>query len=190
MVVVGGHLTGRMHAAVAGSTVITLASSLNVPIVAVGGADPAGLPESPRDLPVMVGVDGSETSLRAAEFAAGEARQHRTKLVIAHVKVASWPEASVATFYEQMRENHPGLDLEYRAVVGHAADGLVDASRDARLLVVGTRGLGGLKGLLVGSVSQGLLRDAECPVAIVPHTWRPSGIANERPSQDVASAAG
>jgi nucleotide-binding universal stress UspA family protein len=49
------------------------------------------------------------------------------------------------------------------------AAAIIDATRDAQLAVVGARGHGGFTGLLLGSVSQAVLRHAACPTAIVPH---------------------
>jgi nucleotide-binding universal stress UspA family protein len=57
---------------------------------------------------------------------------------------------------------------------GQAADVLVAEAREADLLVVGSRGLGGFKGLLLGSVSQQCAHHAACPVAIIPNGNRPA----------------
>jgi nucleotide-binding universal stress UspA family protein len=181
LLVVGGYMTGRMHAAVAGSTVLELIGSLDIPIVSVGAADPASLPEAPADLPVTVGMDVSAASRRATVFAALEARRHRAALRIVHVRSTPEEDAVAATLVEETRRLYPDVEIEYRSVEGDPADGLVDASGDARLLVVGSRGLGGVAGLLLGSVSQGLLRDAECPLAVVPRSWRPADVAVDRP---------
>jgi len=54
-------------------------------------------------------------------------------------------------------------------VEGTAAAALVEESRGADLLVVGSRGLGGFRGLLLGSVGQQVAHHAACPVVIVPH---------------------
>jgi nucleotide-binding universal stress UspA family protein len=182
LLVVGGYLTGRMHAAVAGSTVIDLSGSLDVPIVSVGSVDPGSLPEAPTDLPITVGVDGSAVSRRATAFAALEARRHRAPLQIIHAASSAGSEhyATTTTFAEEIRRTYPDLDVDYRAVEGHPGDALASASCEARLLVVGSRGLGGLKGLLLGSVSQRLMRDAECPLAVVPRSWRPRANAADR----------
>jgi nucleotide-binding universal stress UspA family protein len=53
-------------------------------------------------------------------------------------------------------------------VEGHPAEALVEAGNNARLLVVGSRGLGGITGMLLGSVSSSCAHHARCPVAIVP----------------------
>jgi nucleotide-binding universal stress UspA family protein len=66
-----------------------------------------------------------------------------------------------------MCERYPDVEVEQRLIQGHAAGNLVDASRKAQLLVVGSRGRGGFKGLLLGSVSQAALHHAHCPVAVV-----------------------
>ena len=61
-----------------------------------------------------------------------------------------------------------GIEVERLVEARNAADALIDAARDADLLVVGTRGHGGFKGLLLGSVSQQAAHHASCPVVIIP----------------------
>jgi nucleotide-binding universal stress UspA family protein len=65
-----------------------------------------------------------------------------------------------------MAEKYPDVTVEYSVTDGDAAQALVDASRRAGLVVVGTRGLGGLAGLLLGSVGLHLTHHADCPVLI------------------------
>ena len=72
----------------------------------------------------------------------------------------------------ELRKDFPDLEIETRVLEGRPADALVDASRTAELLVMGTRGYGGFRGLLMGSVSQAALADAECPVMVVPTARR------------------
>jgi nucleotide-binding universal stress UspA family protein len=62
-----------------------------------------------------------------------------------------------------------GLEVDKRLEARNPADALVEAGREADLLVVGTRGHGGFTGLLLGSVSQQVSHHAPCPVVIVPH---------------------
>jgi nucleotide-binding universal stress UspA family protein len=61
-----------------------------------------------------------------------------------------------------------GLDIERTPIVGSAAQTLIDAGRDAELLVLGSRGHGGFVGLLLGSVSQQCAQHPPCPVVILP----------------------
>jgi nucleotide-binding universal stress UspA family protein len=142
---------------------------------------------------IVVGVDGSKGSVSALEFAIEEARVRG-----ADVKaVAAWevPAAAYNTGfvpipvnpsdYEKIARDtldrtiedtvSPTSDVSVTPVLreGHPADVLVAESRGADLLVVGSRGFGGFKGLLLGSVSQQCAHHAPCPVAIVPNGSRP-----------------
>jgi nucleotide-binding universal stress UspA family protein len=62
---------------------------------------------------------------------------------------------------------YPAVEVEITVVDASAAWALIQASKGAALVVVGSRGHGGFAGLLLGSVSQALLRHADCPVAVV-----------------------
>jgi nucleotide-binding universal stress UspA family protein len=66
------------------------------------------------------------------------------------------------------RERYPDVDVHGAVIRDHAVAGLVSESTAERLLVVGSRGRHALAGTLLGSVSQGVLHHATCPVAVVP----------------------
>ena len=139
---------------------------------------------------IVVGVDGSEGSKRALEWAAREARLRGAPLeiVLAWLPSASiyagagWPVVDDDMFeglLESARERLEltcesvaraldGLEVESRVVEGPAARTLMDAAVGADLLVVGTRGHGGFTGLLLGSVSAQCAHHSPCPVVIVP----------------------
>lgn len=65
------------------------------------------------------------------------------------------------------RDRYPDLKVDLRVVRGHPGHALITASAGAQLVVVGTRGRGGLAGLLLGSVSHAVLHHAGCPVMLV-----------------------
>jgi nucleotide-binding universal stress UspA family protein len=136
---------------------------------------------------VVVGVDGSPGSVAALRFALEEA-----KLREADVRaVAAWNfpllayesgwtgaaldpqtfEAAARTALESTLAEVGAAEVEVTPVVrqGQAADVLIAEAHDADLLVVGSRGFGGFRGLLLGSVSQQSAQHAACPVVIVPH---------------------
>jgi nucleotide-binding universal stress UspA family protein len=71
------------------------------------------------------------------------------------------------------REQFPGVRVELRAVQANPAKCLVEMSRDAFILVVGSRGLGGFAGMILGSVSEQTVRHAACPVLVVRHGQGP-----------------
>lgn len=147
--------------------------------------------------PVVVGVDGSETAGLAARFAFEEAALRGVDALAVRAWVApayTWPtglpgRAATAVDREQTerdllaacvarwRYEHPGVRVELRTVAGHAAQSLVAVAEEGQLLVVGSRGLGGFRGLLLGSVSSAVLHHAPGPVAVVHvhHDVQPEG---------------
>ncbi len=133
---------------------------------------------------IVVGVDGSPTSLRALEWAARQAELTGSTLV--PVVAWEWPTSygwslSLPDDYspandakkvldsalESVRNGHPGVGVEPLVVEGHPAPVLVDASRHADLLVVGSRGHGEFVGMLLGSVSEHCASASHCPVVIL-----------------------
>ena len=135
---------------------------------------------------VVVGVDGSEGSLRALRWAAEEARIRGARLrVLRAWSYADQPEGGFDPAYDEeaarrvldesiasLGTDSSGLKIERRIVCDLPARALLDAAADADLLVVGSRGLGGFQGLLLGSVSQQVVHHAPCPIVIVPGAER------------------
>lgn len=135
---------------------------------------------------VSVGVDGSEQGRAAALVAAEEAllRGAPLRLVCAVPPLsanAAWlavtldEEARAAEMQalldagaEWLRSEHPDLEVTTALVDGTPVDVMVDQTRTARLTVLGTRGLGGFAGSLVGSTSQGVANHARGPLLVVP----------------------
>ena len=134
---------------------------------------------------IVVGVDGSPGALKALAFAIEEARlRHaslRAVLAWAVPFVADVPSGLLPSLLADLRDDAEkaldealsevdtsGVEVERVVVEGPAGGALVEASRDAELLVVGSRGRGGFRGLLLGSVSQQCAHHAACPVVIVP----------------------
>ncbi|MCM4085168.1 universal stress protein [Paractinoplanes hotanensis] len=133
--------------------------------------------------PVVVGVDESASSHAALMFAVDQAVARGTGLRV----IRAWPPvtglwedpelyprvvpADEREPFEELiaglREKNPGLDIAAEAVLDHPAAVLSKASRNAQLVVVGTRGRGPVTGILLGSVSQHVLRHTACSVAVV-----------------------
>lgn len=137
---------------------------------------------------IVVGFDGSPHSRAALEYAAREARVHVSDLRVVtvwHVPAMAYgsglgpapgfdphelEEAAQATAAEasaQLGNDATQLKLETRVREGQPARILVEEAADADVLVIGSRGLGGFSGLLLGSVSQQCAAHASCPVVIV-----------------------
>jgi nucleotide-binding universal stress UspA family protein len=74
---------------------------------------------------------------------------------------------------EEVLGDRPGVQVIPRTIRGGAAQVLVDASRHAELLVVGSLGLGGLKGMMLGSTGHHCAAHSHCPVVIVHHEHKP-----------------
>jgi nucleotide-binding universal stress UspA family protein len=139
---------------------------------------------------IVVGVDGSPNSLKALDWALGEAAVRRsplTVLAVAPVAIGAFGISPVhypADEQERVRIEQATKEIldkasarrggegtaevTVRAVSSVPVDELLKASREADLLVVGARGSGGFARLLLGSVSAQLAHHAYCPVVIVP----------------------
>lgn len=117
---------------------------------------------------VVAGVDGSLASIRALDQAASEAARRGAALRVLYA-VPDRDEAGpvLASAAARVRERHPHLPVETRAVEGNAVRALVRESADAVLTVVGTRGLGGLAGFVLGSVSTRLTARTHGPLMVV-----------------------
>ncbi|MFF1298461.1 MULTISPECIES: universal stress protein [unclassified Streptomyces] len=120
------------------------------------------------DRHVVVGVDGSLIAVRALDWAVEEAVRRGAVLRIVYA-VADRDEAGpvLASAASRVHQRHPGLPVETRAVEGGAVRALAGESGDAVLTVVGTRGFGGVSGLLAGSVSWRLAVQAHGPLLVV-----------------------
>jgi nucleotide-binding universal stress UspA family protein len=139
---------------------------------------------------IVVGVDGSDGARAALAFALAEARLRGTSVraVAAwHVPAAmtgpGFPapdpalvgelEVEARRTLEQALDDAgdlaAGVEVETSVRPGAPARVLLDEAQDADLLVVGSRGLGGFRGLLLGSVGQQCAHHAPCPLVIVPH---------------------
>jgi nucleotide-binding universal stress UspA family protein len=146
---------------------------------------------------IVVGVDNSNGSQRALQWAVDEAWVHgaRVRAVNAWCVYVGggfpYPAPPVdAEDFEQVahealetavRALAPrDIDVETAAVYGSAADVLIHAAEDADLVVVGSRGHGGLAALVLGSVSRQVAEHAPCPVAIVPATMSAKRTTNAR----------
>lgn len=130
---------------------------------------------------VVVGVDGSETSRHALRFAAAEAAAHGTALEVVHCwNFLDQPgdtfdpgygedkaRANASAIVDEVLGADRPADLVLTLVNDHPSPALVQAGEGALMIVVGARGLGGFKGMLVGSVSQHVVQHAPCPVLVV-----------------------
>jgi nucleotide-binding universal stress UspA family protein len=144
----------------------------------------------------VVGADGSELSAAAIEFAFQAAARRKVSLTAvrawapprsahpARIPLDTIEAAERQQLLETLkgaRRTFPEVDVEARLVRdNHPGRALIEASIDASLVVVGTRGHGGFAGLLLGSVSQSVMEHADCPVAVVRRqpTSSPSAIGH------------
>ncbi|MFF9171295.1 MULTISPECIES: universal stress protein [unclassified Streptomyces] len=133
---------------------------------------------------VVVGLDGSRESRDAAEWAAREAHLRGLPLRVVHVveavprpwdqaplwggeTQADWSERIPRETIEGLRLRHPGVAVSLVRLSGRPAELLPDAASDAELLVLGSRGMSGVGGFLVGSVGQAVIARTEMPVVLV-----------------------
>ena len=182
LLVVGARGRGSVASALLGSVSAAVARHAHCPVVVV--RDVPAL----RDRPVVAGVDGTATPASAVEFAFHRASSERVPLTLLHAtqELRSRPSADQATLCHADRvnlseeeellvaETVAGLSEKYPDVTvtelyrrGDPTSQLVEASGNASLVVVGSRGRGTLRSTLLGSVSRAVAEKALCPVAVV-----------------------
>jgi nucleotide-binding universal stress UspA family protein len=137
---------------------------------------------------IVAGVDGSADSVAALRFAIDEARLRGDGVRAIHawhvppnaygfgwsipVDVTSFERIAEATLERALDEagaSESGVTVTSRVRNGQPAEMLCREAEAAVMLVVGSRGLGGFTGLLLGSVSQACVHHAPCPVVVLPH---------------------
>ncbi|WP_367127997.1 universal stress protein [Saccharothrix sp. HUAS TT1] len=186
LLVVGSSGATGLARVFAGSVAADLAHHHRGPVVVVRDA-------GPDDGRVVVGVDGSEPSDRAVDFAADHAARHGGVLVGVHATTGlpvdaltpggAWgqglalgldderlrtsADALVADSLAGPLARHPEVRAERVVSLDRPAQALVEAAEGAALLVVGSHGHGAVHRALLGSVSHGLLHHAPCPLAVV-----------------------
>ncbi|MFG3292929.1 universal stress protein [Streptomyces sp. NPDC048179] len=170
------HLSRSQEVLGSASVAVPLMAHARCPVVVV--PEPEHVTQEPAYF--VVGVDGSERGAAAVDLAFEEAALRGAELRALYV----WEAGPLRIFdeYQPQQEarrllsevvagrqaRYPEVDLRHELVVGHPVEVLADASAHALGLVVGTRGRGGFAGMLLGSVSQGVLHHARCPVLVVP----------------------
>jgi nucleotide-binding universal stress UspA family protein len=183
LLVVGSRGRGSLTGSILGSVSQGCAQYADGPVVVVRGRRP-GAPAGR----VVAGVDGSSSSVRALRFADQEARARGAALQVVHAwrlpylgfagRSGSLPQDVVdefgaragETLRDSMRRGSVDTtrpDVEMWLVEGLPNLSLLHAAGNADLLVVGSRGYGGWKGLLMGSVSAQCVTQAPCPVAVI-----------------------
>ncbi|RSN24230.1 universal stress protein [Streptomyces sp. WAC 05977] len=181
VIVLGSRGLGGFTGLLVGSIAVAVATHGHCPVIVVRGT------ERPQDAPVVVGVDGSPTSDAALSFAFDAAAARGTRLVA----VRAWSDFAVDTAWkfvaaldwesihsvetrlvdqqlDAYRNRYPDVPVQGVVVRDRPAHTLLEYSQDAQLVVVGSRGRGGFRGLLLGSTSQALIHHSASPVAVVP----------------------
>jgi nucleotide-binding universal stress UspA family protein len=140
---------------------------------------------------VTVGIDGSETSTVALEWAAREAARRGAALRVIHAytnrvygadfgvmmaypavdlgKLHESHEQVVTTQVDAIRTTFPTLEIEIQVTAGGPVSTIVDGAKDSDLVVVGSHGCGSFAALVIGSVARSVAHRAPCPVVLVPN---------------------
>lgn len=182
MVVVGSRGMGGFRGLLVGSVGVQVASNAACPAVVVRKAP------SPTASTVVVGVDGSQLSLAALDFAFDMADRRGWRVLAVHAweipaydvlaapsgpppidleELAATEERAFAESLAGLRERYPDVVVEQDVVKGQSVPAILDACDDPALIVMGSRGRGEFLGAVLGSVSQGVLHRAKVPVAVI-----------------------
>ena len=181
MIVLGTRGLGEFTGGLIGSVTSAIVHHAACPVVVVAGWPRPGEPDF--DGPVVVGVDGTETSEPAIEAAFTEAALHGAELVALHAwSDRAVPEGTLAGSWSDIaateqsrlterlapwRDKYPEVRVKQVIVQDRPARNLLTRGAGARLIVVGSRGRGGFHGMTLGSTSAALLRTVTIPLVVV-----------------------
>jgi nucleotide-binding universal stress UspA family protein len=180
MIVLGSHkLSAAVELMSSGGVAVPLIAQAPCPVAIIREAAHHSDGEPPR---IVVGIDGSHTAEQAVAYAF-EAASLRGATLLAvsaeHLRPAMSMQVGRAGREKDAElrlsgtmagwaEKFPDVRVEQMTATGHPVKILTTLSKNADCVVVGARGVGGFRGMLLGSVSQGVLHHAHCPVVVVP----------------------
>jgi nucleotide-binding universal stress UspA family protein len=185
LLVVGARGLGGFRGLLLGSVSHQCLHHAEVPIAVVRLPEQHAAGTGPER--IVVGIDGSDSSVRALDWALAEGRRRDAVVDVVHAWQASWTYGPLANVfpYDLDDADRPARDLlattldaalaradpvttEQTLLAGGAAAALLEMAQSADLVVVGRRGRGGFARLLLGSVSDHLAQYAPCPVVVIP----------------------
>lgn len=185
-IVMGSRGMGGLTGMVMGSVSASVVSHAACPVVVVREDNP--VTEETKYGSVVVGVDGSDVSHKATEAAFAEADARDADLIAVHTWMdmqlqsslaglsaaqADWPEVEreqkelLEENLADLVEKYPNVNVKRVITRDRPVRALADAANGAQLLVVGSHGRGGFKGMLLGSTSRALLQSSPCPLMVV-----------------------
>lgn len=177
VLVMGSRGRGSILAGLLGSVAFTVAGGTQCPVVVV--KEGSGTTVAGPGRAVVVGTDGSSAADGALAFAAEHATATNAALeVVCCTGEVTVPQLPPGMNHEAagevarrarsfVTETHPGLAVVSRVVEGPAERVLVDASRNAGLVVVGSRGRGAFRAMVAGSTACAVIHGSSCPIAVV-----------------------
>lgn len=186
-VVVGSRNYRPIHSALIGGTSLDVVAHATCPVVVVRSTGAAEGEDRQTDGHVVVGVDGSDASTDAVGYAFAHASQRGVPLTVLHAwqteyvasvvsdlaaedvstRLAEEEMAVAAESIAGWRDKFPDVPVRSRVVASNPVQAMVDESKTASLVVIGSRGRGALAGALLGSIGHGVLHGSLCPVAVV-----------------------